>query len=154
MEKTKRRTASIAFAALCGWVGSAHAGLGETVTSVARDRAALGADTQTTTAMPMYDRHAFTTAGGTSVREFAAHDGTVFAVNFSGPTMPDLKTVLGTHYDAYMAAAQARHRNHHVLSFEADGVVVTIVKFQRGFQGAAHVPAAVPNGVSVQELAQ
>jgi hypothetical protein len=154
MRTTKRGAASVAFAALCGWVGCAHAGLGEAVASVEQDRAALGADTLTTTAMPLYDRHEFTTAGGTRVHEFAGRDGTVFAVNFSGPTMPDLKAVLGTHYETYLTAARARRHSHHVVSFEADGVVVTIITFQRGFQGTAQVPASVPSGVGAAELGQ
>lgn len=130
----------------------ARAGLGESAASVSDDGRALNAATVSTSAMPSYDRHEIRTADGTSVREFAARDGNVFAVDFDGPTMPDLKSVLGTRYDSYVRAAQARRGNHHVVSFTSDGAVVTIVKLPRGFAGHAHLPAAVPTGVDVREL--
>ena len=155
MQRTKAIVAgTAALFALCAWAGTAQAGLGEPVASVAKDRTVLGANALDTVTMPMYERHEMTTPGGTSVQEFAAHDGVVFAVNFSGPEMPDLKSVLGAHYETYMTAARARRGSHHLLSFEADGVVVTIVKSQRGFQGNAHVTAAVPRGVDVMELSR
>ena len=105
-----------------------------------------------TTSMPSYDRTEFTAVDGGSVRQFSGHDGTVFAVDFSGPTMPDLKAMLGTHYDSYVAAARSRRGNHHVVSVNTDEAVITIVKLPRGFAGHAHLPAAVPAGVDVRTL--
>jgi hypothetical protein len=66
--------------------------------------------------------------------------------------MPDMKTLLGDHYDAYLAAARVHRGNHHVMSFEADGMVVTIVKQPRGSSGQALLPGLVPPGVDPQEL--
>lgn len=145
---------AIVSALLAIHVGSTSAALGGPATSVAADRKALAAEAVSTTSSGRYERHAFTTPDGTSVREFASPDGGVFAVDFSGPSMPDLKTVLGTHYAAYeTAAARARRGvNHHVFSFASDGVVMTVTKLPRGFAGRAHLPAAVPAGVDVDTL--
>ena len=160
-ENARRRSFSRAASAACTFalraalvplllIGSvAHAGLGDAMPSA--KRAAISAQA-TTTSMPGYDRTETTTADGNSIREYAARDGTVFAVDFSGPTMPDLKAVLGTHYDRYVAAATARRGSHHVVSFSTDDAVITIVKLPRGFSGHAHLPAAVPAGVDVQTL--
>lgn len=137
-------------AALLFSFGSAQAGLGEIKAFVSADRTAVARST--IQSMPAYDRTETTDADGTTVREFSARDGKVFAVDFSGPTMPDLKAVLGTHYDSYVAAAKARRGSHHVVSFATDDAVITIVKLPRGFSGHAHVPAAVPAGVDVQTL--
>lgn len=150
----------ITLVALLGASGAAQAGLGEAATSVARDREAMRADAVSTTSMPGYDRHEIATSEGVSVREFSAHGtgggaGTVFAVQFNGPDLPDMKSVLGPHYDRYVAATriqQQRARNHHVMSFDDDGLVVTIVKLPRGFSGEAHLRAATPAGVDVREL--
>jgi hypothetical protein len=133
----------------------ARAGLGEPATAVARDRAALRAVTATTTTLPQYDRHDLVTDDGGTIREFSAHDGTVFAVDFAGQALPDLKTMLGTHYDDYLAAARAhraRGGSRHVLTFDADGLVVTIVKLPRGFTGHAHVSALMPAGLRAEDL--
>ena len=142
---------------LVGFVPLAHAGLGDVVGSSTADRAASFADAVTTTTMGAYDRKDLTTADGGSVREYvtqaAANGGTVFAVTFAGPTMPDLKAVLGAHYDAYLTAARAHRGNHHVLSFVADdGMVMRIVKLQRGFAGQARLPAQMPRGVTLEDL--
>ncbi len=147
--------AAIVLAAALGVAApAAHAALGDPATSVAADRKALAADEVRTTPSGSYDRHEFTTPDGTSVREFASQANGVFAIDFSGPTMPDLKTVLGTHYAAYEAAAGVRRSvvNHHVFSFSGDGVVMTVTKLPRGFVGHAHLPAAVPAGVDVDSL--
>ena len=142
--------AVLAASSLAG--GAAQAGLGDAKAMTTADRAAISAQTMTTVSMPAYDRTELTTVDGASVREFSARDGTVFAVDFNGPTMPDLKAVLGTRYDSYVAAAKARRGSHHVLSLITDDAVITIVKLPRGFSGHAHLPAAVPAGVDVQTL--
>ncbi len=133
----------------------AHAALGDTAASIGHDRQVMNAE-PSTTSMPSYDRHELKTADGAVVREYATRDaagGKVFAIGFDGPTMPDMKTVLGAHYDRYMAAAAARRgHNHHVMTFDADGLVVTIVRMPRGFQGEARLPALVPQGVAVEDL--
>jgi hypothetical protein len=143
-------TLAVAAAAVAG---PASAALGEPAASVMADRKALAAEAVSATAAGAYERHELTTPDGTSVREFASPAGGVFAVDFSGPTMPDLKTVLGAHYATYEAAARARRgTNHHVFSFASDGVVMTVTKLPRGFSGRAHLPAAVPAGVDVNDL--
>ena len=131
---------------------SAHAGLGDSTDSVARDRGVLHAQTETRTTTAAYDRHEFTTASGTRVREYVSKSGKVFAVSWSGPSLPDLKTVLGSHYDAYLAAATAPHHNHHVLTISTPGLMLQNSRLPRGFTGRAHIPSLVPAGVSSAEL--
>jgi hypothetical protein len=145
-------TISLQASALLLAAGAAQAGLGDAKGTMRADGVALAAQATTTLSMPAYDRTEMTTADGTSVREFSARDGTVFAVDFSGPSMPDLKTVLGKHYESYVTAARVRRGNHHVVSLTTDDAVITIVRLPRGFTGHAHLPAAVPAGVDVETL--
>lgn len=148
------RFATIAalLATLCG-SQAAQAALGGTAASVQQDSTALRGTTVSMTSMQGYDRHEIKTADGANVREFASSDGAVFAVSFDGPAIPDLKTMLGTHYDDYLAAAKAHRGNHHVMSFvTSDGLSVSITKLPRGFRGEAHLPALLPRGVAVQDL--
>jgi hypothetical protein len=127
----------------------AYAGLGD---AVAVDASRLRAASVKTVAMPLYDRHEIVTDDGATIHEFAARDGTVFAVDFAGPAIPDLQTMLGSHYADYLASARAHHGNHHVMSFDENGLVVTIVKLPRGFTGSAQVSALMPQGVTAEDL--
>lgn len=143
---------TLAAVIVCGSMAPAFAGLGDTVAAIARDRVAFRAGAVTTTAMPTYERHEMTTGDGANVREFAARDGTVFAVDFAGPAMPDMKALLGPQYDRYVAATRAHRGDHHVMTFAEDGLSVTIVKAPRGFSGHAVLPALVPAGADLGDL--
>jgi Protein of unknown function (DUF2844) len=153
MNSTRWSLGALSAALLLGSM-AAHAALGDGAASVARDRAALRAGAVKTTSFGIYDRHEMVTEDGATVREFADRSGTIFAIDFSGPAAPDLKTVLGSHYDSYLAAAKNAQRghNHHVLSMQADDMVISIVRSQREFQGQAHLPALFPEGVTAQDL--
>ncbi len=143
-----------AFALLLGacCLVPAYAGLGDAAATVEHDRQMLRGASVKRTSMPSYDRHEMETADGTTVREYSVRNGPVFAVDFAGPALPDLKVLLADHYDDYLAAAKSRRRNHHALTFSSDGVVFTINKLPRGFQGAAHVPSLLPPGVNAGDL--
>ena len=131
---------------------AAWAGLGEGAATIPRDHAALRGHELQVTPMQAYDRHELTTASGTTVHEFASRSGTVFAVSFNGPSLPDLKIMLGSHYDEYVAAARTRTGNHHVFTIDSPGLVMHIVKMPRGIKGLAHVPALLPSGVAARDL--
>jgi hypothetical protein len=131
---------------------AARAGLGEAVDSVQRDHAALHGAALSVTPMLNYDLHETTTVDGTHLRQYATRAGTVFAVAWSGPALPDLKLVLGKNYDAYVAAASAHRGSHHVLNIATPELVLNITKHSRGFTGHAHLPALLPAGTTAQEL--
>jgi Protein of unknown function (DUF2844) len=131
---------------------SAHAGLGESADSIARDHGALQAQTDNKTTTATYDRHEITMASGTRVREYLSKTGKVFAVSWSGPTLPDLKTVLAEHYADFVSAASAPRHNHHVLTISTPEFVLQNSRLPRGFAGHAHIPSLVPAGTSAAEL--
>jgi len=131
---------------------TAQAGLGEPVESVATDHKILHAKALTVTPGVSYDVHESLLKDGTSVRQFASHAGTVFAVAWSGRTTPDLSVLLGTHFTAYVKAAKARHGSHHVLSVSTPDLNISIVKFLRSATGSAYLPAIVPAGTSLKAL--
>ena len=57
-----------------------------------------------------YALHEIRSASGTMIREYVNASGTVFAVAWDGPWLPDLRQVLGEHFDHYQAAMRARQR--------------------------------------------
>jgi Protein of unknown function (DUF2844) len=135
-----------------GFAISARAGLGENADSIARDHSALRGQTLVKTSSAAYDRHEITLSSGSRVREYVNKEGKVFAVAWSGPSLPDLKTVLAGHYDAFVAAASAPRHNHHVLTVSTPELELQNTRLQRGFAGRAHIPNLVPAGTSIAEL--
>ena len=131
---------------------SAQAGLGEGADSIARDHGALQAQADSKTTTASYDRHEITMASGTRVREYVSRAGKVFAVSWSGPTLPDLKTVLAGHYADFVSAASAPRHNHHVLTISTPDLVLQNSRLPRGFAGHAHIPSLVPAGTSAGAL--
>ncbi len=150
------RTRQHALALVVAWgallAPAAYAGLGEPVESVQRDHAALRGTTLSVTPMVSYDLHETTTVDGIRLRQYASRTGTVFAVAWSGPALPDLKLVLGKSYDAYVAAASAHRGSHHVMNIATPELVLNITKHSRGFTGHAHLPALLPAGTTADEL--
>jgi hypothetical protein len=144
-------------AAALVWLGLAlsnasHASLGEPVNSVAGDHAAMHGTALTITPMAGYDRHEITTAEGTQVHEYATPEGSVFAVAWSGAVLPDLKSLLASHYAEYASAAREHRSSHHVFTMKSDGLELRLERLPRGFAGTASVPALVPAGVRVEDL--
>jgi hypothetical protein len=89
---------------------------------------------------------------GTLVREFVGADGIVFAVAWNGPTVPNLRQTLGQYFDKFVAAAQAKHGDHHHLQIQQSDLVVQAAGHMRAFSGRAYLPQAVPAGVSIGDL--
>ena len=98
-----------------------------------------------------YTVHEIQAPSGTVVREFASPAGTVFGVAWSGPTMPDLRQVLGPYFDQYIGAVAQRNRRGPVV-IEQPGLVVQSGGHTRAFVGKAYVPEAVPQGVAIDEI--
>jgi Protein of unknown function (DUF2844) len=79
-----------------------------------------------------YTVHEIQAPSGAVVREFASPTGIVLGVAWSGPTMPDLRQVLGSYFDQYLGAAAQRNRRGPVL-IEQPGLVVQSGGHMRAF---------------------
>ncbi|MDE1183851.1 DUF2844 domain-containing protein [Paraburkholderia sp.] len=98
---------------------------------------------------------ATTDAGGTTIDEYASADGRIFAYTWEGPTMLDLRNLLGPYYDAYRAgtdASRADLRSLHANRVARDGVIVEAGGQMRSYVGRAWLPAALPPGVTPDDL--
>lgn len=99
-----------------------------------------------------YTEHEVTLSTGTVVREYSTPRGAVFAVGWDGPAMPDLRQVLGDHFDDYVAASHANQAGHHHLAAQRGDLVVVSTGRMRAFAGRAYLASQVPAGVSIDEL--
>lgn len=92
---------------------------------------------------------------GAVVREYSSSSGKVFAVAWQSPVLPDLKQLLGTHFDEFqLAAAQARNQRlgRGPLIIRHPGLVVEIGGHMRGFVGRAYLPDQLPAEVHEEEI--
>ena len=94
-----------------------------------------------------------TLATGTHVREFVSGSGVVFAVTWNGPFLPDLKALLGKHFDT-MAAESARlpRAGRSRTAVNQPEVVINSGGHMRAFEGSAWVPAEFPAGFTSDDV--
>jgi hypothetical protein len=128
-----------------------YAALGGDITSVEADRVRMKA-TLLTSQSALYTVHQMQTPYGTTVREFASPSGTVFAVTWQGPFLPDLRQTLGAYFPIYETAPRTAHSGHSHVAVERSDLVVRSGGHPRAFFGLAYVPRLVPAGVSIDQL--
>jgi hypothetical protein len=124
---------------------STYAALGERAESIAADRTHLAAIAHASSVQAAYTVHAITLPSGTVVREYVGTSGIVFGVAWDGPTLPDLKTMLGTGFERFANASPTRGAGP--LAVSASDLVVYSSGHLRAFSGHAYLPQAVPAGV-------
>ena len=131
----------------------AFAALGGDASSVEADRVKLKGQVHSATPGSGYSVHEMQLPSGTTVREYVSADNKVFAVTWSGPTMPDLQQTLGTYYEQFKAAAASGPRgSHHHLTVRQPDLVVQSGGHMRAHFGKAYVPSLLPQNVSVDDI--
>lgn len=124
-------------------LGSAPSDFGGTPVRAARSLAAAGNNTATA----VYTVSQSTLDSGTIVREYTDASGKVFAVSWTGPTLPDLRTLLGSKFTALTDATGRRTQaGHSQLALNQSDVVIVSNGHMRSFAGHAFIPSAVPAG--------
>ena len=142
----------LAFVALMAASPAAHAALGHAVDSVQTDRLHMSAR-MATSAAAAYTAQTLTLDNGGTVKELSA-GGVVFAVAWRGPSRPDLKQLLGEHFDTLQAATAivGAHRLRAPILVDRTDLVVHSAGHSGAFRGFAYLPALIPTGVSAADL--
>ena len=104
--------------------------------------------------------------GGTAT-EFADASGTVFAVAWSAPTLPDLSVLLGAHSAGFARAQrraiEAREKpqagsvsilSHRMLSAQEGDLVVRSGGQLQAYRGHAFLSSALPSDFEIKELSK
>jgi hypothetical protein len=133
----------------------ASATLGSDVTSVNEDRAKMQGALMSVTRNDRFEVHQLQASNGTTVREYVSSTGTVFAVSWDGPWMPDLRQVLGAYFDAYqrtVPAVRTARRSHGPMTFRSGDLVVQIGGHPRAFVGRAYLERLMPQGLQAQTI--
>jgi hypothetical protein len=134
---------ALAYAAL----GSAPSNFGDApVRQGARSLAAASGDQVYTVSQSTLD-------SGTIVREYSDTAGIVFAVSWNGPTLPDLRTLLGDKFATMTSAAAKRPKaGHSQLAVEQSDVVIVSNGHMRSFAGHAWIPSTLPAGFDINSI--
>jgi hypothetical protein len=133
---------------------STSASLGGDVASIEADRAKMQA-TLETTSKDLYTIHEIHVPNNVVVREFVSQSGSVFAVAWQGAARPDLRQLLGTYFDSFAKASQAKksqRAGRGPLVIEQAGLVAEMSGHARSFLGRAYDPRTVPAGVPAAEI--
>lgn len=130
---------------------SAFAVLGGDVSSIKADQSQLGGTLQITQRGTV-TVHEIQAASGTAVKEYVSPAGTVFAVTWSGPSIPDLRQLLGQYFDVYTEAVRVARPGPGPVSVQQPGLVVQSGGRMRAFVGRAYVPSMIPQGMSADQI--
>jgi len=127
--------------------------LGEDAALVAADGARINASSRLIQ-RESYTIHELRSPSGITVREYANASGRVFAVAWKGPFLPDMKQLLGTHFEEFQKAAQAQNRRggHGPLVIQQPGLIVELGGHMRSFVGRAYLPDEMPAEVRSGEI--
>jgi hypothetical protein len=131
---------ALAYAAL----GGTPSDFGGTTAPPAARRLAAATEAQ---AEAVYTVTQSTLDSGTVVREYSDTAGKVFAVSWRGPTLPDLRTLLGEKFAVMTSSAGKRAQaGHSQLAVDQSDVVLVSNGHMRSFAGHAWIPSALPAG--------
>jgi hypothetical protein len=142
--------------AIVAWLGLAApswASLGGSSASIEVDRAHLAARSSTVV-NAAYSVHIITLPNGGSVKEFERSDGVVFGIAWHGPSRPDLRQLLGSHFATMQSDVIVRsgRRLRAPLSDVKSDFVVHSAGHPGAFVGAAFLPQQAPASFSVNAL--
>jgi hypothetical protein len=88
---------------------------------------------------------------GTTIHEYLNTNGTVFAVSWSGPFMPDLKELLGVHFETMKDhAARRQDSRRSRLALRGHDVVIVSTGHMRALEGRAWLPSRLPAGFDAE----
>lgn len=138
---------TVALAALVGLTLPVYAALGGDQASVIQDQGTFGA-TMRQEMLAGYSLYTLTTGDGVHIRQYVSA-GQVFAVAWDGPVLPDMETLLGTHFDAYALAQRQKGRG---LRVQQPHLVIESGGMMRAFRGRAFLPERLPSTVGARDI--
>jgi len=136
---------------LLTYAGVSHAALGGLPEQFTTEGTTVASNVSS--AVSNYVMRDTTLATGTHVREFVSGSGIVFAVAWDGPFLPDLRALLGKHFDTMVAESAAKPRaGHSRMAVNRPDVVINSGGHMRAFEGTAWIPAEFPAGFTAGDV--
>ena len=161
IDSSARRRSSRIAAVVCAAAAllgapAAQAVLGEDASTIRADELRLGGVRRQATALhAQVQTREIALADGSSIRQFVAPSGTVFAVVWHTRFKPNLEPLLGVHAAGYAAAASEAMRAPGIkrsVALQRGDLVVQSATHLNSFVGKAYLRSLIPQGVGVDEL--
>lgn len=92
-----------------------------------------------------------TLPSGIVLQEYLSSNGTIFAVTWTGTSLPNLQVLLGNYFKDYLTAIK---QSRGVISINNDSLVIQSAGMMGAFQGFAFLPKQAPTGFTSNNLAQ
>ncbi len=110
----------------------------------------------TTTSKATHTVQTLSLANGGVVHEFVSSGGVVFAVSWRGPGRPDLRQLLGDHFETLQTdtVLHAGRRLKRPLAVERPDFIVHSGGHPGAFWGVAFLPHVAPPGLTLREIQQ
>jgi len=143
--------ATLALALVLQFSSSTRAALGDDVAAVAADQARMQASLQVWR-KGNYEIHELAYPTGIKVRHFVGDSGKIFAVSWSGGWRPNLRDIMGEHYDKFIAATRGKRAARGVARIELPGMVVVMGGHQRAYFGHVYLTDLAPAGLLPEEI--
>jgi len=129
----------------------ASAALGGDESSIRADQAQMRASLRITRTAT-YAVHELQAPAGHVIREYVSPSGTVFGVVWQGPSKPDLKQLLGRHFDELQQATPAPGARRGPVVIRQPGLIFEMGGHMRAFAGRAYIPQLLPAGVQADAI--
>jgi len=131
--------------------GICLAALGQDASTVEADRMQMQAQ-RSITQSGSFSVHELQLPGATRVREYLNSSHRVFAIAWSGPSIPDLQQLLGAYFVRYQAAVRPLGRSRRPVAMQETDLVIHTGGHPRAFFGVAYLPLQLPSGVSGEQI--
>jgi len=144
---------AVAVVLVAGRVAPLSASLGGDQTSVQSDRARMLGAMRQVVQSEGFALHEWQSGNGIVVREFLSPGGTVFGIAWQGPVHPDMRQLLGPHFERYQQEAARllrSRRGHGPLTVDLGDLVVQSSGHARAFSGHAILTRMLPPGVAAE----
>lgn len=126
--------------------------LGEDVSSIQSDQVRMKA-VRRVVPNQSFSVHEMQMPTGTTVREFVSPAGMVFGITWQGAFAPDLRQLLGEHFEEYVQAARTpSSRRGRGLHIEAGDLVFESGGHMRFITGRAYLRSKLPQGIGSDAL--
>lgn len=89
---------------------------------------------------------------GTLIKEYTNANNVVVAVSWQGPTLPNLKELLGSNFDTFVNRPTTHATSHRSAELITDDLVVQSHGQMRNFAGRAYLPKLLPAGFSADQI--
>lgn len=142
---TTRLVGALAGLLLCA---NAWAKLGSDVASVQADQHVWAAS-NTSAMLGNATLYTQTLPNGLTLRQYVDATGSVFAVAWNGPVLPDFERLLGSWYPRYSEALRTQRRG---ISLHDADLVIESSGMMRAFSGRAYLPQRLPAALVAQDI--